>query len=1652
MVEPILPPPPPPPTKNSGSTPPPPPPQKSIDPRVSQAFAVSRAGKDYLTSVEETKKRLEDDYTTWEQERIKQLQPLVKTDEDVKKYQALFDKEREAKIKELNASGQATIAPKFEAWKAVSSLEPLPNPNAPATPLSDMLVSGYSFITDQLPKSLLLNQLQSAPRKFEDIFSLAASAVNPIIYVDEYRQWDKTNQSNEPVAVKAFRFYQSLAPEQQQVIRDKVEARIASDRQGLMAKIGTQDKEAGEKMEMTGGIQSLEDVNSLKDFASLLGSLGGQTLVQIPLSVLTAGASSFLQERSAIYENQLDQLAAENDMTREEVIDAGLDDNSGLLGALAAAGLDYVGAKKVLNLVRAGGLRRLFGGGLEASTSVTQGVIEETSATAGENTKQTPGQAFKEAVATKEGLYRRGTAAVGGFLGGSVLAGASPQQKAKQQKVAAAIQDLSLQIDPKLVQVQDQMVADVQSGQLSGQDVQMDTTSGITTTGQTMPKINQDIDANQEQTTPLTIFDAIDKKAPVEINGVHGILQIDEGGKLTLESDGNIIELGNVDTGEVNVENDITTIGGKVANVMGQGGVKVPRKFTKITVNEETALRDQIKLEARAAKGGAKAMKTVLGKIADKINEIRGRVKLPKVQANSLLGRVANINLGSDLQVNRLLEYIDKLADGIEANIPYEQAARLRDKVKNNLGKIAAPQRAAIQELLVINPNELDNIQDYVDVLSDVEQFLKDPQKAINVAANAPKIAAIKETVRQNKIALAGELGITGVENYSTEQLDNLIAGVTEETDQFEDNADTTKKVARRDKVLEMLDYSLMALDDSDYAKALKKIDTENLTVSDILKVIRAAENYVTNGSVDGWVVAKQKAQEGVVATLKAKIDPNKLGLGSQTMGTTLFGMIKNLVQDAKTAAKMMAFSGMDTVQNKVAEAVAMTAGVEKRLEEKVKAIFGKQSTEEARKMIVRQGVLDIIIPVYADEDVETQYRENLTKAEEAFKRGAELADHEDVKKNNEAALGYLNELEGKGIATREALLNLIKDSKDWKLYQYRVGEMRPLDAKLKESTETYHNKTYRGMLDYAGKAAVYTLKSQDVPDLKGRAPVYGDRPTKVTMAESAYERKSTLAPNQVYTLNSLVNFVNGYQDVMTDVLATPARIQAREYFKDPRLNLGEGGSTIKEYFWGIDNFLVNGESFSGYAASVKRSKAYQVFNRYSALFLSTFKTALLSGPWRYLLQAAPQLSRLAIELGGDVDLLFKARALLGATPKPEIFDKVPLGIRAAMTGGTTFDDKEFRFNESGLNTAIDNVEVLTGKLNNFNRGSLAGQTLGDLAAARMVWLSNYLKYLRDNNVDINTIDLAAEHQQEGREEAIAYANGVTNIIAGPSQRGELSPFLRTTDPTAKIFKNLFFFMGAFPLVQQSSTNQAVSTLLKGTNKKQALKDLSGVFAENTTYAALSVALGVMAEGAGRALMDELGVGYEDKEDDEKDYLKRILAQGAFDTVPLTMVAGNISSGYLEIQFNKLLYFLDDTDKSYAAWSKAGGGLQGRYGTIGAEDQYISLAGPYLGAILKEYEAIKTIVAIDKNNYKINNKKYYLTDAQANTLYLISMMDFVSSLGLDLSEIRKVRNYMKSSILRDIKNTKGSSNGLNTPNFNINTPNMNTTPNFNIPK
>jgi hypothetical protein len=136
----------------------------------------------------------------------------------------------------------------------------------------------------------------------------------------------------------------------------------------------------------------------------------------------------------------------------------------------------------------------------------------------------------------------------------------------------------------------------------------------------------------------------------------------------------------------------------------------------KVTVDEMAALKDQIKLEARAAREAKGDLNKKRKELADKVSALKGKGTVTTNQIDTIVRRIERTNLDNPIMVDRLLAYIEKVFDNANYASDMTELRKLQKQAKR---KNHTSMKDFVDRFTSINPEQipLNRIQDYKEAL-----------------------------------------------------------------------------------------------------------------------------------------------------------------------------------------------------------------------------------------------------------------------------------------------------------------------------------------------------------------------------------------------------------------------------------------------------------------------------------------------------------------------------------------------------------------------------------------------------------------------------------------------------------------------------------------------------------------------------------------------------------------------------------------------------------------------------------------------------------------------------------------------------------------------------------------------------------------------
>jgi len=151
------------------------------------------------------------------------------------------------------------------------------------------------------------------------------------------------------------------------------------------------------------------------------------------------------------------------------------------------------------------------------------------------------------------------------------------------------------------------------------------------------------------------------------------------------------------------------------------------KKSKKITVNEAVVLKDQIKLEARAAREAKQDLKKKRKSLMDRIKQFEGAGVITTKQTKAITNVLNRVNLDNPSSVNKAMDYVEKVIQNADNIQKLKDANSIRAKIKKAYKRkgVEANLSDAAGSFININPNQVSDIDAYIEQATQVLEGIR---------------------------------------------------------------------------------------------------------------------------------------------------------------------------------------------------------------------------------------------------------------------------------------------------------------------------------------------------------------------------------------------------------------------------------------------------------------------------------------------------------------------------------------------------------------------------------------------------------------------------------------------------------------------------------------------------------------------------------------------------------------------------------------------------------------------------------------------------------------------------------------------------------------------------------------------------------------
>ena len=1042
-----------------------------------------------------------------------------------------------------------------------------------------------------------------------------------------------------------------------------------------------------------------------------------------------------------------------------------------------------------------------------------------------------------------------------------------------------------------------------------------------------------------------------------------------------------------------------------VAKIMGQ-----IKDVKQVTVKESTALKDQIKLEAKAAKDSATFVKQLRMDISNQLKSMVGRGMMSARQATAIISRYDKMNILNPVMRDRFVDYMYRVFQSAEYMDKIKEASKLRASIKKAMKSPA--NQAEIAKLAKdfgdIDPSRVENIDDYINnatqMLNAVARKTGDPlmRSLVNAADMASyidtEIESQREQIKNELLDKYKELVDAGVlsSDMTINEIKKIVAAIEE--NEGESVAKEEKaKAAVKEMMAEVSPFIVQIVktgedpftgepisltqDEKKSLIALTKMDTDNLSLSEALQVLEYANNFVANGitsGIDGMVSlyqgglnAGELVDDGVKSIPLSKYLSKPVGRVWGEGFATLPMLNKLLWGNTRRAIMVSERAGINGVSNGKAKALKM---VDTAVKQYVK-LFSKTKDFLSSENVVERGVFAFMSRNVIGDEFQAQDEFNRRKSliEETIQALT------DVDNNTDAEIK-------KGEVIQKVYDKVLKVAKNINDVKKNVSQIN------QDAVRWWINKWSENFdrIDEVSRNVYNTELSRDIDFTPDRMQLK-EAPTAVEedfdsgffgnfeyvdTSKSGSLRKNnrikTLPKDKngvrkrIVNLDFDVNNVNALTSAMVDVETASSVMQMKGFVTSKNFSKLFSNKEDKNLYKKRLVKYVGRVKGGSYVDQNELAKVNRFINTVASFGVAK---ALFSAAQPFKQFIPPMLNTLAQTRRFDIGELF--RGGMGFIDK----SGYPIANRGIASQG------ELKSINRQLVEAEKNVgsRVLDFFANISNKSLELMLKNPDVYAARASWISFYLKGLQKQGQSTSNIDW---NTHQINKEAADYAQAMVDSQQNISDTDMQGEIFASKQPATVFLRRAALPLMTFTLNQKTRIWSDIRTFSNGVSsnedKIEAAKSLSGALIELVAFQGVALFFKELYNVVANSIMGE------DEDEEEKKIRKMRQSQSTAQAfmkdfflppIPGMDVAASMGINYLldesglSDELPGAWFGIEDEEQKYRLYDKMNQGYLDMLGTQGiAAEKALELVDYYDAAIdgefTKEYNGNKVKKAL----------------------------------------------------------------------------------------
>jgi len=949
--------------------------------------------------------------------------------------------------------------------------------------------------------------------------------------------------------------------------------------------------------------------------------------------------------------------------------------------------------------------------------------------------------------------------------------------------------------------------------------------------------------------------------------------------------------------------------------ILGQEPTK-----TTITIDESKELNKRLKaLEAAEQTGrkigykeGLKESEQARKDILDYVKSLKVNNKITGSQFKAIVNAL-KANLLNPAIRKRVEERIDKIIKKANYADQLDRSNKLRAAIKkaSKSKTLAANIAIMAKKFAKVNPNNVDNLDEYIDMANLVYGSIGKPMRTIAEEAMVNEYSEIKIKEAQEAKTIGLEelfnslveqglipknLSLAEIQQYILDEEQNKKVEESEKREKEKRDVLNTVFDALKDISNVMLNDGYnpftgeevdLTAEDRQLLKDFTAMDLDNLPIASAYRAQEALMNYIVNGKKFGMrgILARYQGDENAKIAVKKglKAADFRWAVGGSWWGSrkwakeveSIPGLFTWLFRGRSRGREVMKLMGLDEFMAGAAEAKIDRVSAEN---EYIAKFLDKKPNGKRFNNI--NNTYERLVYAYLSRSVDGSAEEKQAEYDRRKRILAQNVQAMEQSRNKDL-------IEEAQVLKRE--LNKAKDAKNTdelkdkfdpiniQAVEFISGKFDEYFDKVDEVAEGIYNlilnkddlytpDMFRDISEKEVNVAEMR-ESVDIPfDLLNKQPVGTMLENKRIPNLPGYDVKNKDASkvSKILKLDFDSSAFNALEKSLTDTYTAEAVQKYSAFVKSDEFSKLFDNVNDEKLFKEIVNYYINNERGKiGYKSDWK---AVQNFSS-RLKNLSTYRA--LGSATAFLKQSASAIVNTAANLSNDPYALSQVtKAMLKDEAIGDFINrsKSEINLRGAeATADIKSAEKLIRESKyQGLTDALD-------ALDKAGRLQMKSLSLGDVPMARASWFGYYVHALKIQGKPYKNIDWSKAKLDK---DAAFYANTEISLNQNASMPSTLGQLFSSKNPLTRLTATYLFPFTSFLFNAKSRMKTDItvltSKLATAEDKQAAGRSLVATLAELPTYIAISTAINYALVGAANSFL-----GYDEDEEDEKLRLKR---------------------------------------------------------------------------------------------------------------------------------------------------------------------------------